>query len=326
MAWFLVTTMRRFAALCEARQDRARADHYRAHADGLVTAAEQHAWDGAWYTRAFFDDGSALGTHTDEECRIDSIAQSWSVISHGADPARALQAIESVEAHLIERDLHLYPLLSPPFHKTPRDPGYIKGYVPGVRENGGQYTHAAAWLVLAETLLGRGDRAGAILHDLVPANLPPDRAARYGLEPYVVAGDITAAPPHSGRGGWSWYTGSASWLYRVTVEALLGFTLRDDRLTIEPCIPKSWNGFWITYRRGAARYDIFVENPDHVERGVTSRTLDSLVAEGPMTLVDDGATHVIRVRMGAISPTSTAAPSPHRSSSSSPGADPRRAP
>jgi cyclic beta-1,2-glucan synthetase len=301
MAWFLAMTMRRFAALCDARNDPSRADRYRGHADAITSATEQHAWDGEWYMRAFFDDGSPLGTHHDEECRIDSLAQSWSVISHAGDSARSRRAIESVEKHLVDQENRIYPLLAPPFDRTPHDPGYIKGYVPGVRENGGQYTHAAAWLVLAETLLGRGDRAGAMLHDLVPANLSPERAEHYAIEPYVVAGDITAAPPNTGRGGWSWYTGSAAWIYRVTVESLLGFSLRGDRLTIEPCIPAAWSGFSMAYRRGTARYDIRVENPDHVERGVVAVTLDGAPIEGAVTVVDDGATHVVRVTMGATS-------------------------
>jgi cellobiose phosphorylase len=300
MAWFLIATLERYVALCQLRCDQPRANRYRAHVDALKAAVEREAWDGAWYLRAFFDDGTPLGTSRDEECRIDSIAQSWSVISGAASPGRAAQAIASVEAHLVDREHRLFRLLAPPFDHGTRDPGYIKGYVPGVRENGGHYTHAAAWLALAEAWLGRGDQVGALLHDLNPAHLAADAAgaARYRLEPYVVAGDIYAAPPHTGRGGWSWYTGSAAWIYRVAVESMLGLQVRDETLRVDPCIPHSWSSFRITLRRGGTRWEIRVDNPRRVERGVHRVELDGRPVEGAVALDDDGGAHEVRVILG----------------------------
>jgi cyclic beta-1,2-glucan synthetase len=302
MAWFLATTMERFGALLDARGDAGRAARYRAHVTALKAAAEAQAWDGDWYLRAFFDDGTPMGTTKADECRIDSLTQSWAVISGAADPARAARAISSVEQHLVDRPNGVLKLLAPPFDRTPNDPGYIKGYVPGVRENGGQYTHAAAWVVLAETMLGRGDAAGDLLKLINPVHVTstPEGLARYRVEPYVVAADLAAVPPHCGRGGWTWYTGSASWVYRVALESLLGFTARGDVLTIEPCVPAAWPGFSITWRRGKTTWEVAVENPDGVQRGVASVSVDGApVADGRVALVDDGAVHRVRVVMGA---------------------------
>ncbi|MDB4927992.1 MAG: cellobiose phosphorylase, partial [Myxococcaceae bacterium] len=302
MAWFLITTIERFGVLLDARGDAERAARYRAHAASLKAAAEAQAWDGEWYLRAYFDDGTPLGTAKADECRLDSLTQSWAVISGAADPARAARAITSVEEHLVDRPNGVLKLLSPPFDRTPNDPGYIKGYVPGVRENGGQYTHAAAWVVLAETMLGRGDMAGDLLRLINPVHITstPEGLARYRVEPYVVAADLAAVPPHCGRGGWTWYTGSATWVYRVALESLLGFTARGDVLTLDPCIPAAWPGFTITWRRGATTWELSVENPDGVQRGVASVSVDGApAADGRVALVDDGAVHKVRVVMGA---------------------------
>ncbi|MDO9021848.1 MAG: glucoamylase family protein [Myxococcales bacterium] len=302
MAWFLITTIERFAVLLDERGDAERAERYRAHAAALKASAEEHAWDGDWYLRAFFDDGTPLGTAQGEECRIDSLTQSWGVISGAADPARAARALASVEEHLVDRAHGVVRLLAPPFDRTPHDPGYIKGYVPGVRENGGQYTHAAAWVVLAETMLGRGDAAGDLLRMINPVHITAtsEGLARYRVEPYVVAADLASVAPHAGRGGWTWYTGSASWVYRVALESVLGFTVRGDVLTIDPCVPAAWKGFTITWKRGTTTWEITVENPDGVQRGVASVTVDGRgLDDHRVALVADGAVHAVRVLLGA---------------------------
>jgi cyclic beta-1,2-glucan synthetase len=302
LGWFLLTTLQRFASLCEARDDRARARRYLDHAQALKLALEAHAWDGAWYKRAYFDDGSALGSFECEECRIDSLPQTWSVISGAARPERQAQAMASVEQHLIKYDDDLVLLFTPPFDKGTVDPGYIKGYVPGVRENGGQYTHAAAWVVLAYALLGDGDRAGEIFAMLNPINRTASEALveRYKVEPYVMAADVYNTASHTGRGGWTWYTGSAGWMYRVALEGILGFRLRGARLTLDPCIPSTWGGFSMSYRFGRSTYQIYVENPTGVCRGVRSLELDGVsILDHAVTLIDDGQDHEIRAVLAA---------------------------
>ncbi len=301
MAWFLIATIRAVVPLCDARGETERAARYRAHADALKLAVEANAWDGAWYLRAFFDDGTPLGSANAAECSIDSLSQSWSVISGAGDPERAALALAQVEARLVDREARLVRLLAPPFDRGTLDPGYIKGYVPGVRENGGQYTHAAAWLVLAQLMLGRGDEAGELLRLLNPVHHTDtaDRVQCYRVEPYVIAADVYAVAPHVGRGGWTWYTGSASWYYRVVIESLLGLTVRGATLTVNPTIPSAWPRFVLRYRHGKTHYTITVENPDGVQRGVRSMTLDGASVAGPIALVDDGAPHALRVLLGA---------------------------
>jgi cyclic beta-1,2-glucan synthetase len=302
LAWFLTATLRRFAFHAEARGDAAVAARCRLRADDYVTAVEREAWDGAWYRRAFFDDGSPLGAAGDAECEIDSIAQSWSIISRAGDPVRARQAMASVRERLVRADDRLILLLTPAFDKSPRDPGYIKGYLPGVRENGAQYTHAALWTVFAAAGLGDGDLAFHLLDLLNPLTHARTReeADRYKVEPYVVCADVYNAEGHVGRGGWTWYTGSASWTYRAAVEAVLGFDLRGDHLVIAPCIPRAWPGFEIDFRHGAATYVIRVENPSGICTGVLGVTVDGTAAgtEG-IRLIDDGARHEVVVTMGA---------------------------
>jgi len=301
LAWFLVGTLRRFAARCDARGDGAIGAELRGRADAYVAAVERTSWDGAWYRRAYFDDGTPLGSAGDAECRIDAIAQSWAVISGAADPDRARQANDSLYAHLVRPDARLIMLLTPPFDRTTHDPGYIKGYVPGVRENGAQYTHAATWAVLARALLGEGDVAFMLFQMLNPfthAETAADAAA-YKVEPYVIAADVYTAPGQLGRGGWTWYTGSASWAYRVGLEALLGFHKHGATLTIAPCIPKGWPGFELAYQVGGSRYDIAVQNPEHVSHGVRSVTVDgTIVPSGAIPLVDDGRVHSVVVLLG----------------------------
>jgi cyclic beta-1,2-glucan synthetase len=266
-------------------------------------ALEKEGWDGHWYRRGFFDDGAALGSATNVECRIDSIAQSWSVLSGAAAGDRAAQAMEAVDAQLIQRDSRLALLFTPPFDRTPLDPGYIKGYPPGIRENGGQYTHAATWSVIAFALLGEADKAAELFSWLNPINRATTRADvhRYKVEPYVIAADTYSVAPHIGRGGWTWYTGAAGWMYRAGLEWLLGFHLQGSRLTLAPCIPAHWPGFEIVFRYRSARYEILVENPERVSRGVARVEVDGQqLASGPpvIALVDDAETHRVRVILG----------------------------
>src|SRR6185436_19710834 len=276
LAWFLAATLRKFAVHAEARGDANVATDYRARASAYAAAVEQTSWDGQWYRRAYFDDGSPLGTASDEECRIDAIAQSWAVLSGAGALARARVAMQSVNEHLVRDDARLLLLLTPPFNATERDPGYIKGYPPGIRENGAQYTHAALWTVLAFANLGDGDRAGELMSMLNPLSHARNRADAdvYTVEPYVVAADVYTVAGHEGRGGWTWYTGSASWSYRVALEGMLGFDKRGDRLLLDPCIPTTWPRFRIEYRYGTSVYTIDVENPAGVSNGVASLTVD----------------------------------------------------
>jgi len=304
MAWFLHSTFNRFARLCELRGEPQRASEYRAFAAEVAAAAEGEAWDGAWYRRAYFDDGTPLGTKSAEECRIDAIAQAWAVISGGGAPDRAMRALESVEEKLVSWEDGLVALLTPPFDRMTQDPGYIKGYVPGVRENGGQYTHAAIWVVMAYALMGDGDEAVALLDLINPINhaLSKDEADVYRVEPYVIAADVYAAEPHVGRGGWTWYTGSASWFYNVAVRTILGIrTVAEGGrrfLVIDPCIPKAWTTFSAEVRFGATTYSVRVDNPRGVNRGVERVACDGSVAPGErVAIADDGRTHRVVVTM-----------------------------
>ncbi|HEU4919698.1 MAG TPA: glucoamylase family protein [Candidatus Limnocylindrales bacterium] len=302
LGWFLSTVLAAFAPIAEARGDAARAQRWRASLKSLRRSLERHGWDGDWYRRAYFDDGTPLGSAANAECRIDSIAQSWSVLSGAADPGHAARAMAAVEEYLLRRGDGLVLLFTPPFDRGDVDPGYIKGYLPGVRENGGQYTHGAIWSVLAFAALGDGDKAGELFSILNPINHASTRAGvhRYKVEPYVMAADIYAEPPHVGRGGWTWYTGSAGWMYQAGVEWILGFRLRGTNLLIEPCIPRAWPRYAITFRYRSTRYEIDVENPTGVCRGVVRTELDGLAVEHAtgIPIVDDGATHRIRVVLG----------------------------
>ncbi|MFZ0210807.1 MAG: glycosyl transferase, partial [Roseiarcus sp.] len=303
LGWFLQAALTAFAPLAVARDESARAEKWTMHADALKVAMEREAWDGGWYTRAYFDDGAAMGAAADDECRIDSIAQSWAVLSGAATPGRATKAMAALDRELIRRDDGLALLFAPPFDKTPLDPGYIKGYPPGVRENGGQYTHAATWSVMAFAALGEGDKAGELFAMLNPINHARTRAEvhRYKVEPYVVCADIYSSAPHVGRGGWTWYTGSAGWLQRAGVESLLGLRLHGASLCIDPCIPKPWRQFEATVRFRSARYSIHVENPSGVNRSVVLASVDGAeIKERPLRvpLLDDGGDHQIHVRLG----------------------------
>jgi cyclic beta-1,2-glucan synthetase len=303
LGWFLHSTLLRFAPIAEQRGDTAKAAHWVKHAFALQQAIEREAWDGDWYRRGYFDDGTALGSVASDECRIDSIAQSWAVISGGGDAARAVRAMSAVNAQLVSRSDGLVLLFTPPFDHTRHDPGYIKAYPPGLRENGGQYTHAAMWSTLAFALMGDGDRAAELFSLINPINHASTRAGihRYKVEPYVACADVYSAAPHIGRGGWTWYTGSAGWMYRTGVEGILGINLRGDRLTINPCIPRAWTGFEVTYKHGASRYRIAVENPHGVSRGIVQASMDGQEISRTaceIKLVDDGRYHFGLVTLG----------------------------
>ncbi len=301
LAWFLHANLWEMARHAEARGERERAARWRARVHELKAAVETAGWDGDWYRRAFYDDGAPLGTAADAECRIDAIAQSWAVISGAGSPERARRAMAAVEEYLVRRGDGLVLLFTPPFDRTPRDPGYVKGYLPGTRENGGQYTHAALWSLIAFAALGEGDKAGELFSILNPVNHASTRAGvyRYKVEPYVVAADIYAEAPHVGRGGWSWYTGSAGWMYRAGVEWLLGFRLRGAKLHLDPVIPRAWPGFEITFRYHSARYALKVDNPRGVCRGIARIVLDGEEVHGrEIPLADDGREHRIAVELG----------------------------
>jgi cyclic beta-1,2-glucan synthetase len=303
LAWFLHAALLRFAPIAEARGAVESAAAWRKHAFAVHQAVEREAWDGDWYRRGYYDDGTVLGSVSSDECRIDSIAQSWAVISGAAERGRALRAMSAVNTQLVSRSDGLVKLFTPPFDHSAKDPGYIKAYPPGLRENGGQYTHAAMWTTLAFALLGDGDRAGELFSLLNPINHASTRAGihRYKVEPYVVCADVYSAPQHVGRGGWTWYTGSAGWMYRTAVEGILGIKVRGATLVIDPSIPRAWAGFEFTYKHGTSRYRISVKNPRGVNRGIAQATLDGKNlsgAPGEIQLMDDGRYHYGEITLG----------------------------
>jgi cyclic beta-1,2-glucan synthetase len=301
LGWFLYAALTRFAALCERADDKEQVAAYRRQAEALRQALEDNAWDWGWYRRAYYDDGTPLGASENEECQIDSIAQSWAVLSGAAERNRAAQAMEAVARRLVRQDDRLILLFTPPFDETGHDPGYIKGYPPGIRENGGQYTHAAIWAVWAFAELGQGDRAEELFRLLNPIyhSDTSEKAARYRVEPYVAAADVYCAPLRVGCGGWTWYTGSAGWMYRLGLEAILGLRrVGAGGFRVDPCIPQGWPGYELSYRFGRTSYKISVENPDGVNRGVKQVELDGEILPGDeIPLVDDGQQHAVRVLM-----------------------------
>jgi len=304
LGWFLSKILHDFARVAEGYGDTARAARWRGERERMAAMLEQ-AWDGGWYRRAYFDDGTPLGSAQAEECRIDAISQSWAVLSGVGQPRRAERAMDAVRMQLVRRDAGVIQLLAPPFDQTPLDPGYIKGYVPGVRENGGQYTHAAVWTVMAIAHLGSGDEAVELFHMLNPINhaRTPAGVERYQVEPYVIAADVYTHPAHIGRGGWTWYTGSAAWMYRLGLESILGLRRRGGCFAIAPCIPGSWDGFIVRWRHGRSLYEIAVENPARRNHGVAEAALDGVRVDARrIPLVDDGAVHQLRVVMGESAP------------------------
>ena len=303
LGWFLYATLTRFASVAKEQNENDCVSRWLKHSDDLKNALEKEAWDGAWYRRAYFDDGTPLGSASSIECRIDSIAQSWSVISKAANTDRAFKAMESVEKYLIRPGDNLILLFTPPFSKTHLDPGYIKGYLPGIRENGSQYTHAAIWNVIAFSMLGNGNKAYELFSMLNPINHAGTRAGvhRYKVEPYVIAADVYSEPPHVGRGGWTWYTGSAGWMYHAGIESILGLQVEGNVLHINPCIPNYWGNFTVNYQYKATRYEIVVENPNSISNGVKKIELDDksiIPVENGIPLTDDKKVHLVKVILG----------------------------
>ncbi|MDD2900039.1 MAG: glucoamylase family protein [Desulfuromonadaceae bacterium] len=305
LAWFLCEVLQGMAELSTLQLQPELNQSYLDNRSALIDRVEQAGWDGEWYLRGTFDDGSPLGSAANAEARIDSLPQSWAWLSGAADPARAEQGLESAWHHLVCKEEGIVLLFEPPFDTSEPSPGYIKGYPPGVRENGGQYTHAALWMAMAFARKGDGDRAVQLLRMLNPIEHARDAEAvwRYGVEPYVVTADVYRLPGRVGRGGWSWYTGSAAWMYRAWIEEVLGLRLRNGLLHVNPVIPASWPGFNLTYRHGEALYSITVENPDGCQRGVVWVEMDGRrVPDGTITLENNLVKHQVVVMMGNSGP------------------------
>jgi cellobiose phosphorylase len=298
MAFFLMTVMVDFLPVAKARGDHDFVAECEGEIEKLRTAVDAEAWDGLWYKRAYFDDGTPLGSSENTECQIDALPQSWSILTGLTDPDRAKQAMEAVDNRLVRRDAGLIQLFDPPFDKCEVDPGYIKGYLPGVRENGGQYTHAAVWTVMAFAEMGDWQRAWELFGMINPVR-HGERAevmAKYKVEPYVVAADVYGVHPHVGRGGWTWYTGSAGWLYRLAVEHLLGIRLEIDHLAFKPLLPPHWQGYKLTYRHHGTPHRVEVKGSG---RHVVKVTLDGKHVDGDrLPLASDGKLHEAVVELG----------------------------
>ncbi len=300
LGWFIISTLKRFVNICELRQDYELVKYFHQVIEDLKENMELHGWDGEWYLRAYFDDGKPLGSAHNAECQIDAIAQSWAVLSGSAKPSRAKDAMLALEHYLLRKEEGILLLLTPPFDHDHLEPGYIKGYVPGVRENGGQYTHGAIWAVLALTKMGEGDKATELFQMLNPINhtRTESEVSRYKVEPYVMAADVYAINPHIGRGGWSWYTGAAGWMYQTGIEGILGFNLMGNKLTFVPCIPKYWPGYRLEYRYKSTPYIFEVQNPRGKMIGVEKVIYDGKDVEDKIILLeDDGQAHSIEVIM-----------------------------
>lgn len=302
LGWFLYSILESFAPICRMMNEAYRAERYINIATEIKKSIEENAWDGSWYRRAYFDNGIPLGSAENTECKIDSIAQSWAVISGAGNKERINAAFESLEHYLINREMGIIMLLTPPFDEDNLKPGYIKSYIPGVRENGGQYTHAAAWVVMAYALMGCGDKAWELYNMLVPINHTSTamEVSRYKVEPYVMAADVYAVQPHAGRGGWSWYTGASGWMYRVALQHILGFNKLGDKIVVNPSIPKSWKEYQIEYLFKDTKYNIIIKNPEQVNSGIKSMFVDGTLYEqsNEIILVNDGKQHIIEIMMG----------------------------
>jgi cyclic beta-1,2-glucan synthetase len=299
LGFFLYEVLMQFAEVARLRGDLPFVQRCQREAEQLRGNLEQHGWDGDWYRRAYFDDGTPLGSAGQAECQIDSIAQSWSVLSGAGDPERTQQAMQALDARLVRRSASLIQLLDPPFDHSPLNPGYIKGYVPGVRENGGQYTHAAIWAAMAFAQLGDRVRAWELFDLINPINhaRSPTDVVTYKVEPYVVAADVYAVSPHVGRGGWTWYTGSAGWMYRLILESLLGLRLEGATLHIVPCLPADWDGFNLRYRYRETLYQIVVTQASEGEGG-TRMTVDGIQHAGlAIPLIDDRQRHAVEIKL-----------------------------
>jgi cellobiose phosphorylase len=300
LGFFLYAVLDRFTALSRARGDAAFTQRCQSEAARLRSNLEKHGWDGEWYRRAYFDDGTPLGSSASAECRIDSIAQSWSVLSGAGQPERSRTAMDALDRHLVRRESGLVQLLDPPFDTSAANPGYIKGYVPGVRENGGQYTHAAIWAAMAFAELGDTARAWELFSMINPVNhaASAEAMATYKVEPYGMAADVYARAPHAGRGGWTWYTGAAGWMYRLAVESLLGLRREGARLRLVPCLPADWQGFKLRYRYFDTVYRIAVLRARGDAGGKSGVTVDGVEQQDPVIpLFDDRREHSVEVRV-----------------------------
>ncbi|MFN8825976.1 MAG: GH36-type glycosyl hydrolase domain-containing protein [Planctomycetota bacterium] len=307
LGWFLHAALSRFAPFATTRGEATRATAWRQHATALAHALDANAWDGAWYRRGYYDDGRPLGSATNAACRIDSLAQTWAVLAGAGDAQRAVRAMASLYEHLVRPSDGLVLLFTPPFADGDDDPGYVRGYPPGIRENGGQYSHAAAWAVMAFAALGDGDRAHELFGFLNPIRRARTRTEvqRYKLEPYAVGADVYSVAPHVGRGGWSWYTGAAGVMYRAGLESILGFRLAGDTLHLDPCVPRSWRRFELDFVRGGIRLHVLVENPDAHCRGVARLELDGVslpTTPATVPLRPDGRRHEVRIVLGPAAP------------------------
>jgi cyclic beta-1,2-glucan synthetase len=303
LGFFLYEVLRQFRELAVARQDSTVVELCETEGERLRENLERHGWDGGWYRRAYFDDGTPLGSAGNSECRIDSISQSWAVLSGAAGTGRARLAMAAVDELLVRREHSLIQLLDPPFDRSDMDPGYLKGYLPGVRENGGQYTHAAVWAGMAFAALGDRERAWELATLINPSNHTgsPSAAAIYKVEPYVMAADVYAVEPHAGRGGWTWYTGSAGWMYRLYLESLLGLRRAVDRLHFAPCLPAHWEAVSIRYRYGETTYRIEIlqiPGSEAARREPWRLTVDGVESGGSvLTLVDDQQEHSVQLQI-----------------------------
>jgi len=303
MGFFMYDVLTKFARIARLKDDRPFADLCGKEAAQLQRNVEQEGWDGGWYRRAYSDEGISLGSCTNTECRIDSVAQSWSVLSGAGDPARARLAMGAVDEFLVRRDKKLVQLLDPPFDQSEIEPGYIKGYVPGVRENGGQYTHAAVWVAMAFAKLGDRKRAWEVLDIINPIHhaLTPADVEIYKVEPYVVSSDIYAVAPHIGRGGWTWFTGSAAWMYRLIVESLIGFTLKNGRISFSPCLPEHWQEVKMSYRHGETLYHIVIRQAAGEADHAVIKLDGSPMPDAEIELMNDQKEHVVELVLPVLS-------------------------
>jgi cellobiose phosphorylase len=301
LAFFLYDVLMRFSKIAALQGDTAFVAKCEKHAKQLKKNINQNAWDGDWYLRAYFDDGTPLGSKNNTECRIDAISQSWAVLSGAGEATRTTTAMQSVNKFLINREKGLIQLLEPPFDKADVDPGYIKGYVPGVRENGGQYTHSAIWMVMAFAKQGDQDRTYELLQLINPINHAKTRKEMsvYKVEPYVMAADVYSVSPHTGRGGWTWYTGSAGWMYQLIIESFLGLKREGDTIKFEPCMPATWKSFSVKYRFKETLYT-FQINQEPTEK--TEITVDGTIQhEDVIQLVNDKNEHTVSINVGQLS-------------------------
>lgn len=297
LGFFLYYILNKFIPICHEKGEEELAQKYEKIKINLKKALNSNGWDGRWFRRAFMDDGNVLGSMENDECRIDSIAQSWSIISGAGDNDKKYISMESLENHLVDRENGIIKLLDPPFEKGKLEPGYIKGYLPGVRENGGQYTHGAIWVIIAEAMLGFGDKAAELYRMINPIEHARTKEAskKYKVEPYVIAADVYGASNLAGQGGWTWYTGSSSWYYKAGIEYLLGLKVENGYIRIEPCIPKEWKEYQIQYKWKESIYHIKIKNPEGKNTGVSKVILNEKEVENRIKL--DGSRNIYQIEV-----------------------------